>query len=224
MLTPPAVGSRLSAGRLCRDRHAAHAATQKSDPIPPHRKQNPTHRRARATIAMRRHAAPPTRAPTRGARRRRHCGPPDHPTRLHQQARADRAGPVFVMRPFWRRSAELSSDGTSPRNALARAASPTEPRRIIERRVKRQRHHRPDAGRRHQAPRRPDQPPPALPLSHPQRRINRFNSASHVRQRRHHRAPGPRGSAEALKRVSIALAPPDWAAASPPAATPRGAG
>ena len=33
-------------------------------------------------------------------------------------------GPAFVMCPFRRRSAELSSDGTRPRNALARAASP----------------------------------------------------------------------------------------------------
>ncbi len=33
-------------------------------------------------------------------------------------------GPTFVMAPRWRRSAELSSDGTKPRNALARAASP----------------------------------------------------------------------------------------------------
>ena len=59
-------------------------------------------------------------------------------------------GPTFVMAPRWRRSAELSSDGTKPRNALARAASPPKRAGVSSTAAKGQRDDRAHTGRGHQ--------------------------------------------------------------------------
>ena len=59
-------------------------------------------------------------------------------------------GPTLVIDPRWRRSAELSSDGTKPEKGARPAGIPTEARWRVEHRLKGQRDDRPHPRRGHQ--------------------------------------------------------------------------
>ncbi len=98
-------------------------------------------RRARATTAIRLPAATGQSLDPRAQRPTRlYCA--NTPRRLGPGDCAARAGPAFVMWPRCRRSAELSSRGTSP---IAALTWPADAKRadVIDKRPERQRHHRP---------------------------------------------------------------------------------
>ena len=128
VLTSPAVGS-LPFGRppeivALRRRQLRPPGHAEIGPITPERIQDATQSPGQRDDGN--PSAPPGGErvrPRRAARRRRHsCRARSTQLACTSSARSSR-GPVLVIAPLCWRSAELSSDGTNPRNALARAAS-----------------------------------------------------------------------------------------------------